>query len=748
MLKTSVVRIVGISVMLLSLIPISMFAVMPQFWEQSSFHDFLQGKVTSCSISHEGRVTLAPDLMSIVSTDQVLIWSMVADAAGNLYLGTGHSGKVFRLDSTNQDKLFYTAQELDVFALAVDRKNNLLVGTSPDGKVYKVTPGGSASEFFNPHAKYIWSLAFDRDGNLFVGTGDQGKIYKVDATGKGTVFYETKQTHVMALKVDAQNNLLAGTYSEGILYRISPAGKGFVLYDSPFQEVHSIEVGEEGSLYIGCLNEKIPQRFAPGIAPQPAAPGATPAAPGVTITVTDASQAGAEPHLEPAPLQAPFARGFPGTLTLRSAIYRVAPDLSVETLWSSRDEDVFDILSMENRTLFSTDAKGRIYELLANHNYSLLAQTNEAQASRLLRRGGDVFVATSNVGKLFQLTATMPSAGTVESAIKDAQFVSKWGIISWQAETPPATVIQFFTRSGNSDRPDATWSDWSAVYTHASGDQITSPSARFLQWKAELKGSGHTSPTLDSVTVAYLPQNMRPEITSIAVTPQGSGPSHGGAAEMLGGSGSDMESKGGVSGSESSATMTVTAYPSTPPANRVAINWQAEDKNRDTLEYSIYIRGVNESNWRLLKKEIRETSYSLDPETLPDGRYRVRVVASDAPSNPAGRALTSEIESAVFLIDNTPPKVEVTGQAVDGNQATVHFRAIDAESNLRRAEFSLDGAKWSAITSDDGIVDSRFEEFTVQAGNLAPGEHVLAIRVYDFSGNPGLAKAVVTVSKK
>lgn len=724
----------------------SVFSVGPLFWEQSSFRDFQQGKVMGCSIAHEGRVTLAPKLNPLFSTDQVMIWSVVADLHGNLFLGTGHSGKVFKVDPKNQGKLFYTAKELDVFALAVDSQDNLFVGTSPDGKVFKVSPEGTATEFFNPHAKYIWSMVLDRDGNLFVGTGDQGKIYKVDPTGKGSVFYETKQTHVMALNLDSRNNLLAGSFPEGILFRITPAGKGFVLYDAPLQEVHAIEVAADGSIYIGCLNEKLQRRLAPTMSPQPQIGAETLTAPGVTITVTDASsQATSEARAETMLGQSPF-----GPISaMVSAIFRIAPDLSVETLWSSRDESVFGLLAMDKRILFSTDTKGRLYEIFPNRRYSLLAQSNESQASQLIRRGQEVDVATSNVGKLYQLESGAPLSGTVESSVKDTQLISKWGIISWNGNVPPGTSIQFFTRSGNSDKPDSTWSDWSAAYTHSEGEQITSPAARFIQWKAELKGSSKDSPWLDSVTVAYLSQNIRPEITSVTVVPQGlSSPRHS-SFDSSGSTSSDGDAKSALTSGEASANITVTPFPSTTPSrNRVTINWQAEDKNHDTLEYSIYIRGIHESNWRLLKKEFKETSYALDPETLPDGKYRVRIVASDAPSNPPSTALISERESEVFLIDNTPPKVEVVGKTVEGDKATIHFRATDAESNLRRAEFSIDGGKWQMTESDDGIVDSMFEEFTLRAADLSMGEHVVTLRVYDSSGNAGLAKALINISKK
>lgn len=745
-------RIFRFSVVLVAFLLIrtpNVFSVNPMFWEQSSFRDFQQGRITGCSISREGRVTLAPELKLVFSTDQALIWSMTLDSKKNLYLGTGHSGKVFKIDVKNQGTLFYTAKELDVFALAVDGKDNLYVGTSPDGKVFKVTPEGNASEFFNPKSKYIWALTFDRSGNLYVATGDQGKIFRVDPSGAGTLFYDTKQTHVMSLRIDAQDNLLAGSYPGGILYRISPSGKGFVLYDAPLQEIHAIQLGRDGSIFIGCLNEKVERRV-PGMTPQQIPGSNEPiTAGGTTITVTDsATPPTSESRVEPV-FTGPPAFGQVGFGALRSAIYRVAPDLAVETLWNSREESVFSLLSLEGRTVFSTDGKGRLYEVAADHIASLIAETGDAQASRLILRGEDLFVATSNAGKLYQVGPQIPLAGTVESQVKDTQFISKWGILSWRGEVPSSTALRFFTRSGNSEKPDATWSDWSAAYTHAEGEQITSPSARFIQWKAELKGTGKTSPWLDSVSVAYLPQNVRPEITSIRVIPQGLNSQRRSMSESSESSSPESEARSSGTSSESPTSVTVSAYP-TPSfsRNRVVISWLGEDKNRDTLEYAVYYRGVSETNWKLLKKDLRETTLTLDPDTLPDGRYRVKIVASDAPSNTPETALSTERESEVFMVDNTPPVVEVTGKTVEGAKATLHFRVGDATSNLRKAEFSLDGGKWQSVDSDDGMVDSLFEEFSIRPEGLSNGEHIVTLRVYDASGNAGLAKAVFVVALK
>ena len=102
--------------------------------------------------------------------------------------------------------------------------------------------------------------------------------------------------------------------------------------------------------------------------------------------------------------------------------------------------------------------------------------------------------------------------------MRDAQTVATWGAIKWQGLVPPGTRVEVSTRSGNTRTPDEAWSDWSAPYAAADGSAITSPRARYLQWRAVLVGGGRTdAPLLTSLTAAYLPRNARPRVTSITV---------------------------------------------------------------------------------------------------------------------------------------------------------------------------------------------------------------------------------------
>src|SRR5215471_16895793 len=253
---------------LLAAIPL--LAVTPQFWEIRTYDEFRKGKLTNLSLTSDDELILAPRFDMVFNTEQTLIWSAVADSKGNVYLGTGHDGKVFKVDAAGKGALLVDLAELDVLALAVDRNDVLYAATSPDGRVYKIE-NGAAKEFFDPKAKYIWSLVFDKQGRLLVGTGDKGVIYRVTPDGMGTPFYDTDETHIISMAIDADGNVIAGGDPKGYIYRISPEGKAFVLYDSGMREIHSVAVGPNGTIYASAMSGE------PAITPAstPATPAST-----------------------------------------------------------------------------------------------------------------------------------------------------------------------------------------------------------------------------------------------------------------------------------------------------------------------------------------------------------------------------------------------------------------------------------------------------------------------------------------
>ena len=722
-------------------VAVPLLAVTPLFWETRTYDDFRKGKLANVSLTSDDELILAPRFDVTFDTEQTLVWSIVADSKGNVYLGTGHDGKIFKVDPSGKGTMVVDLSELDVLALAVDGKDVLYAGSSPDGKVYKIE-NGTPKVFFDPHTKYIWSLVFDKQGRLLVGTGDKGVIYRVTPDGNGTAFYNTDETHIVSMAIDKDGNLIAGGDPKGYIYRISPDGKAFVLYDSGMREIHSVAIGPNGTIYAAAISGE--SSIMPAAAPPGTGSTSNPQ-PTVTVTVNSAAAAPQDVQviepLEPVSSATPRAqtRRSGGDANAQSAVLEILPDGVVNTLWRSRDEMVFSVLPHDGKLFFSTGAKGRIYTLEGPKNTTLLLESTEEQTTRLIAVGNRLYATSANIGKLFRVGDALAISGTYESTVKDTDAVSSWGKLSWRSDDK--RLIEVFTRSGNTSVPDKTWSEWQPVDADGASP---SPKARFIQWKATLKADGAKSPRLGSVRVPYLQQNFRPEITNIDVLPSGV------ALQKV------QLNQGNNINPNDPATIRANARAGQPriqtiPPRRVpqrgaeSFQWTATDKNQDILTYDLYYRAENERTWKLLKKDLEDNFYTINSDTLPDGTYIVRVVANDQPSNPPEIALRGEMESRPFIIDNTPPVVSMVLERVEGRRAHIAIDAADQTSTLTQAEVAIDTGDWRPVFPRDGIIDEKSESFSYVSGELPPGEHIVAFRVYDQNDNAGMAKLVVRI---
>lgn len=722
-------------------------------WEMNSYADFIKGKFDGISLSREGRLSLAPKVENIFTSDQAVIWGVAQAPDGTLYAATGHRGRVYRIDHAGKAELIWTAEQPEVFAITADANGVVYAGTSPDGKVYRIE-NGTATEYFNPGTRYIWSLACAPDGALYVGTGDKGRIFRVEGAGKGELYYDTGQSHITGMAVDAQGRLLAGTDPNGILYRISAKDKAFVLYDANLPEIRAIVPMPDGTVYAAALGGSVARQAQ---AANQASQGTAGAAVSATTTsITVEAQGNAGPDLKPpAPNPAQSAAVVTPQVNAqfnpvvdvsgveKSAVYRINPDNTVETLWSSKEENVYDLLALERQILFSTDQNGRIYGLAPDRRITLVTQTNESETTRLLPSDHSILAATGNMGRIFRLGETPGASGSYEAPVHDSGTASKWGSLSWRVDLPTNTKLTFRTRSGNSATPDRTWSDWSAPLGSPTGSRITSPNARYIQWKAEMSGTGGATPLLNSVTLAYLPQNSPPVVHSINVVTQAVA-----AAQSV---------KSAAASSTAAYSVTVTDSDSAPATSdgtptqtltraatqQITIAWSADDPDGDRLIYNVYFRGEDETQWLLLKAGTHDSSLTFDADALADGKYLFRVLASDREVNPPSTARDAQLISAPVMIDNTPPVVTVGAVRRTEGNAHIEWEAADAASPLRHCEYSLDAATWVPVEAADGVIDSLREKFTLDLTGLAPGEHLVVIRAADSANNTGVAKVLL-----
>jgi hypothetical protein len=267
--------------------------------------------------------------------------------------------------------------------------------------------------------------------------------------------------------------------------------------------------------------------------------------------------------------------------------------------------------------------------------------------------------------------------------------------------------------------------------------QIASPGARFLQVRLNL-GANAAAARVQSLSLAYLQRNLRPRVMTMTVHPPGE------VFQKTMGMSGEPEILGAVPGE------TASADPARPevaqqPANfgrkmyqrgMQTISWKAEDPNNDALTFDVSFRLESGRAFTSLRKGINEAVVAWDTSTVPNGRYVVKVVASDAGANPAAAALTGERESSPFDIDNTPP--EVTLSIPSRNPLRIRALARDADSAIRKFEYAVDGGRWQDLSPVDGVSDSREETYEIALTDSTP--HVVAARATDQLGNAGTSR--------
>jgi outer membrane protein assembly factor BamB len=724
------------------LLPPAAFAVKTERWEMKSPQDYMSGKLQRLIVTSQGELRLGYDSTKLGEFAKE-IWCSVVGRDGTIYFGTGSPADVYALGKDGKTMKLFSADSIAVTALALDSRGTLYAATMPDGRIYKVPTSGKAAEvkldepFGKLRAPYIWSLIVDKQDQLFAGTGPDGKIFSISADGKAEEWFAAEDSNILCLALDNQGALLAGGSDRGSLYRVTGKGKAVVLHEFAEDEVKAI-VMSGSDVYIGVNKQKTRR-------PRGAAGRRPSAAEFEDLTQRLTGQFGAAVTAETlgrdreTPPEARLANLLAGTLYVRHA------DGRVDRLANWDNESVLDLkVDGEGSVVVGMSGKGRVYRVRDSQNWELLFDFDEQQALALALRDGKLaFVGTGNIGNGYAIDPQKARDGALTSEVHDGRFFTTWGNLSWMGDG----AITVATRTGNTALPDSTWSEWSEPLT-TSPAKVTSPRARFIQVRVHLAGA--SEPVLQSLNLYYQTQNQKPEVSSIEIgdkpkppeKPKADAP---GDSKPDGGDASDAASA--VSAAMQNATSTSKTEDARPkPATPIKqIRWHASDKDGDALVYRLFYRAEGDDAWvpAFLDKPLKKTEYSWDTESIPDGWYRIKVVASDEESNPVGEALTDEKVSELVKVDNTRPQVlELSYDVASGVLKGV---ARDNLSLIRYLEYAVDGGDWKYFAPKDGVFDDREEAFAVKLSGIASGPHSVAVRATDDEGNVGVEKVSVRV---
>ncbi len=566
----------------------------------------------------------------------------VAPAGDSVYFGTANPGRVYRWTEAEGAKLVYDTGQFMVLCLLPLESGDVLAGTGPGGKVFRIAADGAGELAWELPVSYVWALAARADGSTVAGTGPGGRIYTLG--DDPTVLSTITQPHVLSL-VEAGGTLYAaGGPDEGGLFRISAEGAARDLLGTDEESCTGVAADDEGRLYV--------------------------------TTASDGK------------------------------ILCVHADGSVTELVES-DESVLGVCFKEGMAWAATADAGKVLVTDARGR-SGVAYTDPVAASVLAVAAGDdaVFAVTANPARLIRLGLRGEITGSYDSPVLDAERVSRWARISWDASVPEGASLAITTRSGNSQVPeDGSWGSWTEPCLQ--GSDVTCPAARYLQYRVTFSRTTGAGPRLKRLTVLYMPGNQRPTIEIDE-------PEAGEAVR------SDLD-----------------------------ISWSTDDDDDDTLQTTVYARRHGDDEWDELAVVQDEESWAWDTTEVEDGLWSLKLVCTDRPGN-AIDPLDDEAIVDTVVVDNAHPELMVFDAPVRDGEAPVVLRGLAQDELSRitsvdwRAATDDDDGDWLSAAPDDGLLSSTRELFTISAEGLDAEVTALEVRLRDAAGNVTVETVTIT----
>ena len=727
-------------------------AVSSKITRHNSSSDLLKGRAEKVVIGSRGTIQLSRAAESLIkefkSFDDVWSINSIVLSGGTVYFGTSPNGGIYKSNLNKLTKIYplnadraqsetkqdgpeeaeagdvdageYLSNE-HIFAMATDVAGRLLAGIS--GKRCRLCrlEGEKMETVFEPEdAKYIFALALDNGGNIYLGTGPEGKIYQLNSLGKKPqLIYDSRDKNILSLAIGRDGYIYAGSDSRGLVYKIHPQTKKVtVLYDSDQPEITVLlPVGNsesDVSLYAAATSAKIVQTQA-----QFAASTFSGTSPGRPEAEDRSEESAGEnkgdrkleiantqvtSEAKPAAGPPPVRKGTKPTQA--SHIYKITQDGFVTDVFGEAAV-FFCLAEKDGKLLVGTGNNASLFSVDPAMEQQVVIYEDEqaAQITAIVLAGDTVYLGTANPAKLLTLGSGFASEGTYTSDLIDAGQPATWGKLQLEASVPQGCKVLISARSGNvQDVNDPTFSEWSEPAEITAPVQLQCSMGRFCQYKLILQSQyGTDSPLIREIAVACTVPNLAPQVESVTV------------------SRTKSAGKDGV----------------------FKISHVTKDDNGDKLVYKIDFRKLGRANWIELKDELEAASFEWDGKTVEDGRYEVRVTASDARSNTTLTKLAGSRVSEPVIVDNTGPVVKsmkITSPLKDdGKYRVLGIEIADELSAIGTLEYTIDSNdNWIATVPDDLVYDTTDENFTIRIDaqeDLPKGDHVITVRVSDADGN-------------
>lgn len=602
--------------------------------------------------------------------------------------GTGNSGKIIRFGNGEVETIFESPDQIVITELIQGEQGTVYAGGIPgkqqgmtDGKIYRIS-GDDVEEVARLTDSFIWDLETGPEGNLYAATGPDGTIYRISPDGETTEFYRTGQAHVMSLAVAPDGTVHAGTAMNGRVFAVEGPGSGEVLYEFNEQEIRGLAY-QNGNLLVGGnqLRQFNPRRFVDRLR-----------------SAVQQDQQGVAPD--------PVFESLMG-----GSVYRLNTDGEVTPLLSFQERYLTSLsVNGSGNIIATTGDIGRVYRVNPeDRSHSLLHDFGDRQAMDVaFNEQGNLHAAvTANPATIQDLSGSDRNR-VYTSGIRDMGYTSQLGRIRWGAEGEGSLQIQ--TRTGNTDRPDESWSSWSDPISEP-GTHTGSPAGRFVQ--VRIRWEPNNQKTLRYLRIPYLSRNQQPYIENLNVENNPDRPGYSGEQQ-------DRQT--------------------------ISIEWSAQDPDEDRLLFEVYARKQGADNWMPLNggDPLTNTSFSWNINFVADGRYEIRVTASDRLDNPEERALSGSARTGNVLVDREAPSFDSL-QITEDHE--IEANVTDSLSPVARVEYRLGHERWQLVFPEDGMYDGPEEAISTSLATdqLTPGTHQVTLRAFDAAGNTTTRQITFTV---
>lgn len=713
------------------------WAVNTQYVEHNSEKQFKAGEPNQVLISSNGELSLAYRSRTVLehNDDIWVVNAMTKDAAGNLYVATSGTGALYRISPSGETKEIYNQSDggtQHIFSLAIDEQGQLLGGTGGEaGKLLRFEENKKPTVLFeDKKIKYIWSISVGPAGRIYLGTGPTGSVLTLNAQGgEMEVLYESKEKNILSIELDADGMLYAGGDEYGLIYRIDPGSRDVsIVYDSQHGEVSGLVFDEQGNLYAATADAKAARPGAKLILSQ--GQNDRPTQEDKKHKKVDRKKRQTEQKKEVDTADEPTKLIPPGipmpgkksddsdsmqesgdrprSSGKANEVYKITPEGYVTSLFNKK----IVILSLDyvpgGELLIGTGNQGDLLSLDVDTQEAVILHTAKPSlqiSSILSDQNGTIYVGCANPGQVIAIEPYFVETGYYESEVIDADQISQWGKLQVEADIPAGCELLVATRSGNTADPKkGGWQQWSQDKAVGEDIVVSSRAGRFLQYRLQfIQTGGEKTAVVKSVKLAYKRPNQPPRVEKVTVA-QGE------------------KKKSSESSKKASSQWTV--------------KWKGSDSNKDQLHYTVYLRQLGHQPWIRIGKELTSTTFKWDSLTVADGRYEIKVDASDAPSNPKADALTHGRIGQPFVVDNSGPDIKELTYEVSGKTVKLSAKMEDALSAMGSVRYSVDSAEdWERVAPADGVYDSRNETVAFEIDLEETGEHLIAICFTDAVGN-------------